>query len=176
MITLPPKLVSLSPTQGESFNQIGDTIYHNQTLTQLIAVFDDGAGIGVDFEKNTQIQFSAIRDENTSDVIPGRSFIDKTASQITYVLDEPLVSQDGRYRLAVQFADTLGNIDRETVLFLYDTQLPTLVSTIPAANETVSDLSQIQVVLNETASGIDFIRSSFGLTRDCRREPSSGAC
>ena len=163
---LAPKLVSLSPTQGESFNQIGDTIYHNQTLTQIIAAFDDGAGIGVDFEQNTRIQFSAIRAGNRVDVIPGRSFIDKTASQITYVLDEPLVSQDGRYRLEVQFADTLGNIDSETVLFLYDTQLPTLVSTIPAANETVSDLSQIQVVLNETASGIDFIRSSFGLTRE----------
>ena len=161
---LPPELVSLSPSQGQSFNQIGDTIYHNQTLTQIIASFDDGAGIGVDFEQNTQIQFSAIGDGNTSEVIPGRTFVDKTTSQITYVLDEPLVSQDGRYRLDVQFADTLGNIDSETVLLLYDTQLPTLVSTIPAANETVSDLSQIQVVLNETASGIDFIQSSFRLT------------
>ena len=161
-----PKLISLSPIQGGSFNQIGDTIYHNQPLTQIVASFDDGAGIGVDFENNTQIQFSAIGDGNTTEVLAGRTFVDKTNTQITYVLEEPLVSQDGRYRIDVQFADTLGNIDAKTFLLLYDTQLPTLVSTSPAANETISNLSQVQVVLNEVASGIDFRQSSFRLTRD----------
>ena len=68
--------------------------------------------------------------------------------------------------LMCQFADTLGNSDRETFLLLYDTELPTLVSTVPAANEIVSDLSQVQVVLNEVNSGIDFIQSSFRLTHD----------
>ena len=80
-------------------------------LTQIVASFDDGAGIGVDFENNTQIQFSAIGDGNTTEVLAGRTFVDKTNTQITYVLEEPLVSQDGRYRIDVQFADTLGNID-----------------------------------------------------------------
>ena len=169
---LAPKLASLSPTQGGgSFNQIGDTIYHNQPLTQIVASFDDGAGIGVDFEERTRIQFSAIRDGNASEVLAGRSFIDKANTQITYVLEEPLVSQDGRYRLEVQVADTLGNIDTETFLLLYDTQLPTLVSTFPASNETVSDLSAVRVVLNEVTSGIDFTQSSFRLTRDVGGTP-----
>ena len=75
------------------------------------------------------------------------------------------MNQDGSYRLDIQFADTIGNTDSETFLLLYDTQLPTLVSTLPAANETVNNLSQIRVVLNETASGIDWTQSSFGLTR-----------
>ncbi len=164
---LAPKLVSLGPTQGGSFNQIGDTIYHNQPLTQIVADFDDGAsGVGVDFESNTQIQFSAIRAGDTSEVLAGRTFVDKTNTRITYVLEDPLVSQDGRYRLEVQFADTIGNMDRETFLLLYDTQLPTVVSTTPAANEIVENLSQIQVVLNEVASGIDFTQSSFRLTRE----------
>ena len=165
---LAPQFVSLSPTQGGgSFNQIGDTIYHSQPLTQIVASFDDGEfGIGVDFEKGTRIQFSAIREGNTSEVLAGSTFVDKTNTQITYVLEEPLVSQDGHYRLEVQVADTLGNINTETFLFLYDTQLPTLVSTFPAANETVDNLSQIQVVLNEVTSGIDFVQSSFRLTRD----------
>ena len=165
---LAPEIVSLSPTQGGgSFNRIGDTIYHNQPLTQIVASFNDGSsGIGVDFEENTQIQFSAIGDGNTSEVLPGRTFIDKNNAQITHVLEEPLVSQDGRYRLEVQVADTIGNMDGETFLFLYDTQLPTLVSTFPAANETVDNLSQVRVVLNEVTSGIDFTQSSFRLTRD----------
>ena len=165
---LAPQFVSLSPIQGGgSFNQIGDTIYHSQPLTQIVASFDDGeSGVGVDFEKGTRIQFSAIREGNTSEVLAGSTFVDKTNTQITYVLEEPLVSQDGHYRLEVQVADTLGNINTETFLFLYDTQLPTLVSTFPAANETVDNLSQIQVVLNEVTSGIDFVQSSFRLTRD----------
>ncbi len=165
---LPPQLTSLSPTQdGGSFNQIGDTIYHNQPLTQIVAAFSDGsAGIGVDFEQGTRIEFSAIQNGNTTERLTGRTFVDRTNTQITYVLDEPLVNQDGSYRLDVQFADTLGNSDREIFLLFYDTQLPTLVSTFPAANETVDNLSQIRIVLNETASGIDFIQSSFRLTRD----------
>ena len=163
---LAPEIASLGPTQGGSFNQIGDTIYHNQPLTQIVASFNDGAGVGVDFEERTRIQFSAIRNGNTSEALAGRSFIDKANAQITYVLEEPLVSQDGGYRLEVQVADTLGNVDAETFLFLYDTQLPTVVSTFPVSNETVSDLSEVRVVLNEVTSGIDFTQSSFRLTRD----------
>ncbi len=165
---LPPQLTSLSPTQeGGSFNQIGDTIYHNQPLIQIVAAFSDGdAGVGVDFEQGTRIQFRAIRDGNTAELLTGRTFVDRANTQITYVLDEPLVNQDGHYRLDVQFADTFGNSDSETFLLLYDTELPTLVSTLPAANETVSDLSQVQVVLNEVTSGIDFRQSSFRLTHD----------
>lgn len=164
---LAPEITSLGPAQdGSSFNQIGDTIYHNQPLTQIVASFDDGAGIGVDFEERTRIQLSAIGDGNTSTVLAGRPFIDKVNAQITYVLEEPLVSQDGRYRLEVRIADTLGNIDTETFLFLYDTQLPTVVSTFPASNETVNDLSEVRVGLNEVTSGVDFTQSSFRLTRN----------
>ena len=164
---LAPELTALSPTQdGGAFNQIGDTIYHNQPLTQIVASFSDGdSGVGVDFETNTRIQFSAIGVENTGELIAGRTFADKNNTRITHVLEEPLVSQDGRYRLEVAFSDTLGNMDSETFLFLYDTQLPTLVSTFPAANETVGNLSQVQVVLNEVTSGIDFTQSSFRLAR-----------
>ena len=165
---LAPEIVSLGPTQdGGSFNRIGDTIYHNQPLTQIIASFNDGSsGIGVDFEEGTQIQFSAIGDANASEVLPGRTFVDKNSTQIIHVLEEPLASQDGRYRLEVQVADTIGNMDTGAFLFLYDTQLPTLVSTFPAANETVSNLSQVRVVLNEVTSGINFTQSGFRLIRN----------
>ena len=76
---LAPRILSLSPTQdGEAFNQIGDTIYHNQPLTQIVASFSDGsAGVGVDFEKNTRIQLSAIGDGNTTELLTGRTFVDR---------------------------------------------------------------------------------------------------
>ena len=100
---LPPQLTALSPTQGGgAFNQIGDTIYHNQPLAQIVAAFSDGAaGVGIDFEQGTQIQLSAVRDGNTTELLTGRTFVDRTNTQITYVLDEPLVNQDGSYRLDV---------------------------------------------------------------------------
>ena len=89
--------------------------------------------------------------------------------QLTYVLETPLTSrdgsQDGRYVLNVQATDTLGNTKTYKYQFVYDTQLPTLVSTVPAANETISELSQVEVVLDEATSGIDFIQSTFRLTR-----------
>ncbi len=163
---LVPELLTLGPSQDEAFNRIGDTIYHNQPLTQIVATFSDGdSGVGIDFEKNTWIRFSAVGDGNTRRVLAGRSFVDKNNARVTHVLEEPLVSQDGRYRLDVQFADTLGNMDNETFHFLYDTQLPTVVSTFPAANQTVANLSRVQVVLNEVTSGIDFTQSVFRLTR-----------
>ena len=87
---LPPQLTALSPTQGGgSFNRIGDTIYHNQPLIQIVAAFNDGnAGVGVDFEQGTRMELSAIRDGNTTELLPGRTFVDRTNTQITYVLDE----------------------------------------------------------------------------------------
>ena len=68
--------------------------------------------------------------------------------------------------LNVQAVDTAGNTKTYNYQIIYDTQLPTLVSTTPASNETVSALSQVQVKLDEVTSGIDFVQSSFRLTRD----------
>ena len=95
---------------------------------------------------------------------------DSDKETLTYVLNEPIVnrdgSQDGRYTLNVQATDTAGNTRTYNYQLIYDTQLPTLVSTTPASNETVSELSQVQVKLDEVTSGIDFLQSSFQLTRD----------
>ena len=65
-----------------------------------------------------------------------------------------------------QATDTLGNTETYRYQFVYDTQLPTLVSTVPAANTTVSKLSQVDIALNEATSGIDFIQSTFRLTHN----------
>ena len=42
---------------------------------------------------------------------------------------------------------------------------------MPAANVTVSTLSQVQVRLSELSSGIDFAQSTFQLTREGAEDP-----
>ncbi len=178
---LAPQLVSLSPTQGgQAFNQLGETIYHNQPLTQIVAAFNDGtSGTGVAYDRNreggkktTYLRFSRSEDGGASEELPGRAFLDTENTLLTLVLDKPIVSQDGHYILDVQSADVLGNTEQHTFQFLYDTQLPTLVSTIPAADETISDLSQIEIKLDEITSGIDFIQSTFRLLDGAAEEVS----
>ena len=169
---LAPKLVSLSPAEGgETFNLVGDTIYYNLPVTQFVATFND-EGLGVSLVSGrgiSRIVFGTPREDGIN-ALAGKSFPDVENDTLTYVLNKPIVSrdgsQDGRYILNVQAADILGNTKTYNYRLIYDTQLPTLISTMPAANATVSELSQVEVKLNEKTSGIDFIQSSFQLTRD----------
>ena len=165
---LPPQ-VTLGTTAETPFTRNQDTIYHAQPLSQIVATFED-AGIGVDLEENIRVVFGTTGIGGQVNALPGRAFLEKEQNQLTYVLETPLTSQDGsqdgRYALNVQATDTLGNTETYRYQFVYDTQLPTLVSTVPAANTNVSELSQVEIVLNEVTSGIDFIQSTFTLTRD----------
>ena len=172
---LAPRLVSLRPMQsGELFNFVDDTVYYNLPITGFVATFED-AGIGVDLttgrRQSTHIVFGTPQKSGEDlNVREGRIVTDSDNNTLTYVLNAPIVnrdgSQDGRYTLSVQATDTAGNTKTYNYQLIYDTQLPTLVSTTPASNETVSELSQVQVKLDEVTSGIDFVQSSFQLTRD----------
>ena len=73
-------------------------------------------------------------------------------------------SEDGEYTITATFVDFTGRSFTRQFLFVLDTQIPALVSTVPAANETVSELSQVEVKLSEVTSGIDFVQSTFQLT------------
>ena len=174
-----PRLVSLSPAQeGTSFNVIGDTIYSNLPITEFVAAFDDGeSGIGVNLVSGPQkphIVFGTPKADEGINMLPGHSFPNSDPGSnsytLTHVLENPISSrdgsQDGRYILNILAIDTLGNTRAYNYQFIYDTQFPTLVSTMPAANETVSDLSKVEVQLDEETSGIDFIQSNFRLIRD----------
>lgn len=164
-----PPLATLGFDEASPFPLNQDTIYHAQPLSQIVATFDD-VGVGVDLDADTRVVFGTIGDGGQINALPGRKLLEKERNLLTYVLETPLAnrdgSQDGRYVLNVQATDTLGNTKTYNYHFVYDTQLPTLVSTTPAANATISELSQVEVVLDETTSGIDFIQSTFQLIRD----------
>ena len=169
-----PRLVSLSPVQSSVlFDLVAETVYYNLPINGFVATFAD-AGVGVDLtgrRQSTHIVFGTPKKSGDGlDVREGRILTDSDNGTLTYVLNEPIVSrdgsQDGRYTLSILAADTAGNTKTYNYQLIYDTQLPTLVSTTPASNETVSELSQVQVKLDEVTSGIDFVQSSFQLTRD----------
>ena len=174
---LAPSLVSLSPMQGgEPFNFVDDIDYYNFPIRGFVATFDDGEqGAGVDLttgrRQSTHIVFGTPQESGDGvNVREGRILTDSDNNTLTYVLNEPIVSrdgsQDGRYILNIHATDTAGNTKTYDYQLVYDTQLPTVVSTTPASNETVSELSQVQVKLDEVTSGIDFVQSIFRLTRD----------
>ena len=184
-----PSLVSLRPMgREESFNLvdptnlIDDTVYYNLPIRGFVATFSDDRdpvsegeqGAGVDLtgrRQSTGIVFGTPKESGDGlNIREGRVVTDSDNRTLTYVLNAPIVSrdgsQDGRYTFNVQATDTAGNTKTYNYQLIYDTQFPTLVSTTPASNETVSELSQVQVKLEEVTSGIDFDQSLFRLTRD----------
>ena len=181
---LAPKLDALRPGQNKDpFTPVGDTVYYNLPITEFVAVLDDrnaGIGVGLDSGQHVSRIVFGTPSEGGVKALAGKSFLDTDAEDktiLTYLLDKPIVSrdgsQDGRYILNVHATDTLGNTKTYNYRIIYDTQLPTLISTTPAANETVSELSQVEIKLNERTSGIDFIQSNFQLTREANGDPVS---
>lgn len=171
---LPPELVSLKPSRdGEPFNILGDTIYYNSPINQFVATYSDGEfGTGAVYNNpsnNSRIEIGTKKEDGEINRKSGRTFTDSTNDVVTFILNTPLIktdgSQDGEYLINVKAVDKLGNSDTYPLRFVFDTQLPTLRSTIPAANKTVTDLTEVVVKLNEVTSGIDFVQSNFQLKR-----------
>ena len=163
-----PPVVTLGADEESPFTLNQNTIYHAQPLSQIVATFDDA--VRVNLRTDNRIVFGTRSPDGEVNTLPGRAVRASERNQLTYLLQTPLTSrdgsQDGRYVLNVQATDTLGNSETYEYQFVYDTQLPALASTVPAANATVSELSQVEIVLDEATSGIDFIQSDFRLTRN----------
>ncbi len=171
---LAPEIEMLSPTRdGNPFTIIGNRIYHNLPLNQFVVTYSDGeSGSGIalsGLEEISSVVFGKSNPDGSITAISGNAFQDTRNGVLTYILSNPLLntdgSQDGTYRLNVKAADTIGNIETASYQFIYDTQVPTLSSTVPAANATIDNLSEVVVNLTERTSGIDFVQSSFLLKR-----------
>ena len=131
--------------------------------------------------QSTQLVFGKPKKSGEGiNALKGRVVTDSEANTLTYILDEPIVrrdgSQDGRYAFEIRATDIAGNTKTYDYQLIYDTQVPTLVSTTPTSNETVSELSQVQVKLDEKTSGIDFVQSTFQLTRQGADAPVPCVC
>ena len=170
-----PEITSLALNEGAAaFTPLQDTVYYSQPINQIIATFEE-SGIGIQLEAPTNIRFGTTDADGRINVLPGRTLRDKNNNRIAYILTEPLTlrdgSQDGNYTLNVRVADTIGNSETHQFQLIYDTQLPTLVSTVPASNQNVSSLAEVQINLNEITSGIDFIQSTFRLKHNDEEVP-----
>ena len=129
--------------------------YISQSLTQFhFTVADVGPA-----ELELSDQKVSLRDAS-GNLVPAQLTND-TNSQLFLTLDQPLPldgSMDGEYTVAVELTDKAGNAFTVEHRIVYDTQAPTLVSTVPADGSLLTeDVTQIQVTLNdEGGSGIDW--------------------
>ena len=128
----------------------------------------DYVGAGIDFDASTVTvrnpEGALVSQEELEHTVGGVSNPD-SITWTTEASVAPDGSEDGEYTITATFVDFTGRSFTRQFLFVLDTQIPELVSTVPAANETVSELSQVEVKLSEVTSGIDFVQSTFRLTR-----------
>ena len=167
--TQAPELVSLTSQTGIRLNpSVGAKTFLNSSLSAVIASFGDENGGGIDFSKTTIEMVRLARVGGAQVPVQGILTSDTDNNTLEFRLTQPLEhhngSQDGIYRIRVKLTDKASNSHTENFELAYDTQVPAIVSTTPAENETVSSLSQVWVVLN-AASGVDFSATGVRLLR-----------
>ena len=136
--TRAPEIVSTTPAEFASVN----------LLDSVSAVLLDHSGEGIDFDRST------IGLHNSEgDLIDGRQHVTTEGSVITWELDRPLSRDgvaDGEYSIRIAAFNGVGGEIKSSKTFLYDTQIPRIVSvsadTIPATSIPVNEL----VVLNHS--------------------------
>lgn len=123
-------------------------------ISKITAVLKDNSGKGIDFDLTT------IRLEDPKGkVVDGRQ-TDNGTNTVYWELANPLLgdgSVDGNYTIKVKVVDNTGATSDYTATFLYDSQAPIVIKTIPSANSALSsDITQISVQLDDgNGSGVD---------------------
>ena len=159
-------------TSADPINLSQPVSYISDSLTQLSFTLQDvgPADIILDDQK------VSLRNQSGA-LIPTQLTHDSN-NQFYLTLDEPLPldgSRDGEYTVVTDFSDKAGNVLAIEHPIVYDTQAPTLVSTVPANGaQLTEDVTQIQVNLNDKGgSGIDWTLTTVTLV-DPNRETISG--
>ena len=132
----------------------------NRVVNELITIdaqLFDFIGTGIDFspEKSTVV---VMRADDT--VVPAASVeADKVNNRLLWMAETPLPrdgSADGVYTVSVVYEDLVGQNFTQDFALTFDTQLPNVVQTTPAAGARVSRLGTITVEFTSDLSGIDF--------------------
>ena len=136
--------------------------YISESLTQFQFTIQDVGPADLMLED----QIVTLRNQNN--VLVPAKLTNDTNNRLFLTLDEPLPldgSRDGQYTVEIAFSDRSGNVLSINHPIVYDTQAPTLVSTVPADNEQLTeDVTQIQVNLDDNGeSGIDWSRTTVTL-------------
>ena len=152
----------------------GAEAFLTSSLSVLTATFNDGEGGGIDFSKTSIAMFSF--DQAGQIPIPvsmeGTLTSDENNDTLEFRLDQPLErrngTQDGTYLIRVRSTDKAGNAETRTIELVYDTQAPTIVSTIRTANPLTTQQIEVELEVTDTfaggeGSGFDASASTFEL-------------
>ena len=142
-------------TDATPINLSQPVTYISESLTQFQFTVQDVGPADLSLED----QNISLRNQSGA-LIPTKLTSDKN-NQLFLTLDEPLPldgSRDGEYTVELAFTDNAGNTLTIDHSIVYDTQAPTIVSTVPAHGaQLTEDVTQIQVVLDDKGdSGIDW--------------------
>ncbi len=133
--TQKPEIVSTTPAEFSFAPQ----------LTSVTATLLDYSGEGIDFDQST-IQLTG----PNGNTLAGRMRADKLTSTLTLELDAPLPRNgeaDGEYSIGLTVVDKAGNLLETSRSFIYDTQIPQIVSvTANTESPTPIPAEQLQII------------------------------
>ena len=137
-----PEIVSTTPAEFSTVTQ----------FTSVSAALLDHSGEGIDFD-NTAIRLQA----PNGNLLPARTRAVKSTSTLTLELDSPLPRNgeaDGEYIIGLTVADNAGNRVEASRTFVYDTQIPQIVS-VTAKTEPPAHIQPEQLqIINRSLSQI----------------------
>ena len=154
-----PELVTLTSEEGIQLTPaVGAKTFLNSSLSVATATFNDGNGGGVDFSKTT-IEMVRLAGVGGAQIpVRGTLTPDRDNDTLEFRLDQPLEhrngSQDGNYRIRVQLIDKAGNNEIKNFELVYDTQAPTILSTIPIANPLTTERIDVELEVTDTFGGV----------------------
>ena len=149
-------------TAADPINLSQPVSYISDSLTQLQFTLQD---VG---PADLTLADQKVELRNQNGVVIPTKLTNDSNNQIYLTLNEPLPldgSRDGEYTVDISFTDKAGNVLDVEHPIVYDTQAPTLVSTVPDDGALLTeDVTEIQVNLNdEGESGIDWTRTKVTL-------------
>ncbi|MBT3267611.1 hypothetical protein HN371_10680 [Candidatus Poribacteria bacterium] len=146
--TQPPEITSVDPLE-----LLNAEVFLSRSIARIVASIGDATS-------GPDLSASSVRllDEAGAEV--SGSLVDNNDATLWLQLDSPLIAggaSDGHYTAEVMAADRAGHITVLSQALVYDSLAPTLVSSAPAADETVAETitSMTLEFADDGGSGLD---------------------